>query len=83
MNKKLRKTYGKFIIEFFDDGKNEDGDKVMGVVDFHYIDPKTPKEMQSAIKTAIKALHENYPYCIIAESDEVKALEQKEKGKLQ
>lgn len=80
---KKPKIYGKFIIEFFEDGRNEQGKTVMGVKDCFYIDPKTPAEMQEGINIAIKALHKNYPYCIIAESDEIKNSKEEKKVSIQ
>jgi hypothetical protein len=55
----------------------------MGLKDYSFIDPKTPKEIEYSIKIAIKALQKNYPYCIIAESDKIKAAEKRAKGKIQ
>lgn len=62
MNKKV---YGRFSIDFFDDGD------ALGIKDFAYIDPDTPPHIQMVLSRIFNCLHKNHPMLIIAESEQM------------
>ena len=59
------KIYGRFVIDFFDDGE------AMGIKDYAHIDPDTPKAQQQALSKIFNCLHKNYPMLIIAETEQM------------
>lgn len=67
---KNKKVYGRFIIDFFDDGKG------MGIKDYAHIDPETPKACQQALNKIFNCLHKNYAMLIIAEAEQMQRSKQ-------
>ena len=53
---KLKKIYGRFTVEIFDD------DGALGLKDTVSINENTPERYKKAVKTILTTLSEEYPY---------------------
>ena len=60
-----KKVYGRFVIDFFDDG--EVG---LGVKNYSYISEQAPEEIKKSIRTMFSCLRD-YPELIIRKSKKV------------
>lgn len=60
-----KKIYGRFVIDFFDDGGVG-----LGIKDYRYISEEAPDEIKKAIRTMFDCLR-NYPELIIRKSDKI------------
>lgn len=60
-----KKVYGRFVIDFFDDGGVG-----LGIKDYSYIDEKAPDEIKKSIRTMFSCLR-NYPELIIRKADKI------------
>lgn len=59
------KVYGRFVIDFFDDGGVG-----VGIKDYRYISEKAPEEIKKSIRTMFNCLRD-YPELIIRKSNKV------------
>lgn len=62
---KDKKVYGRFVVDFFDDGGVG-----IGIKDYSYIDEKAPDEIKKSIRTMFACLR-NYPELIIRKADKI------------
>lgn len=65
MKNKLKKIYGRFTVEIFDD------DEALGLKDTVSINENTPERYKKAVKTILTTLSEEYPLLVISKADTV------------